>query len=1357
MSRRVLRLALAVFCFAAPLRAADDEPWAGPAFSAPAAAVLEAVRRLPSPGDDAIEVLALEVTYKFDEGGRYRVTTHRIYRVLSQQGVDQWGTLSAAWQPALENRPALRARVISADGSVYELDPKAIGDGPLAQSPHIVSDDKLARAPLPAVSVGAVAETEIVQNRRSPAGTDVGVVSWFPLAYPYPVRKMRLVVDAPAAATLRYDVTFSNLQPVRTEPPGRTVLTCENRAAVPAARPGDVPSRLAFSTGKSWHDVASAFAAIVEPTMDPTAVASLVRQELDGQTNQVQIVARLLRAVHRLIRYEAVCFGDSAIVPRRPQEVLARRYGDCKDQAVLLASMLRAAGLQAEVALLNTPAAHNPLMPRLPGVNCFDHMIVFVPGRPPLWIDPSADAVPAGQLPLGDQRRLALVISSETTSLVEIPAADYRENARSDSYVFDFSDAAAGRLDVTISAKGVLAQRLRAATALTGESEWRKVADNLVRLHHGHGSAQVEVPSTQEPADPFEVRMKIGGAALDRALGGILVLPLRPAGMWADAPLLLTPGDRDLALGQNLSPLGRALLRIPQILPHAHEMAYQVTVPTGYEPIVLLPAVDKQAGPFRIRRECSWNSNGTLALTFRFETGNDAFGPADVEALRKAARELTSGADISQWEVKLAFRPKAGASPQDPAQRLAEARRLVRQHPDEARFHSSYAQALVAAGFGQAAREEARRGVALAPGSAAAQAILGQVLCQDLLGRPWRPGMDRAGACAAFRASLALNPADTIVRISYGLALECDSGGWRYSPGASPQEAIQQYQLVRQQGVNTDKLNYLLGLALFHRGRYAEALRIAALPTADLRLLALRLAATVVTQDAAAAQDEALRSIERPEQRNQACVMAGMILEAASRYQAVLDFGQRIVPSLPDPRAMRAEVDRATRMQQACAARPADSDPRNVVRQIVADFPKLADDRRALDTWFCAEAAAEDIDEHLRFLGRRMRLTLDAARAAEMPRQRWVDGVWAMSLSLEGSDATGYRTMTDFGGPDQRYVWLLVREKNAYRVVPMGNFGSVFGLVALRQLEEQNAAGARRWLDHACLGVAAKNSGKGPFGGSPLSYLWRPAQHDDPAQIRLCAAAAVAAGLHPQRAIPLLVEARQSNTDDLQRLQIDRALQRAYRTTGQLAEMAAVNARILEKYPQAAEPIADKALVLWMQQQPEAARSWLQEQRTAAADKTLADRLAVDGRRFGDFAAAEEVLRRTIDRGTSSAAVLNMAAWNEVLLDAVDQRTLDTALKANEVAQYDNFNCLHTLATVYAELGRMREALETLRRLVSLRCDQPEPGDWYVLGRIAEKWQLPEVAAALYRIVTPATPAAADDVYSLAQRRLQAH
>ena len=365
----------------------ESGPWNLPALSATPEAVLKAAAAQPAPKDGDIEMLFEEHLYRLDDEGRQHRVARRVYRYLTEKGVDDWSCTEADWSPWCEEKPVFHVRVITPDGQAHALDPESIGEAPAEQdSPTLFSDDKLLRAPLPAIVVGAVVEEEI-ESREVRSLFDHGIVERFSLTQQYPVRKLRLSIEAPSSLPLKYEAISSDAKPVRSEADGHTTLVFElgPLPATPApeqflpAEDMKLPE-IAFSTGKSWADVAAAYSDLVESHLDLDTVRPLVEKTIGKETDRDKIIELLLASLRSQIRYTGIEFGRGAIVPRSSRDTLARRYGDCKDQATLLVSMLRAAGIKAHVALLRT-GRYDDIAPNLPGLGDFDHAIVFVPGE----------------------------------------------------------------------------------------------------------------------------------------------------------------------------------------------------------------------------------------------------------------------------------------------------------------------------------------------------------------------------------------------------------------------------------------------------------------------------------------------------------------------------------------------------------------------------------------------------------------------------------------------------------------------------------------------------------------------------------------------------------------------------------------------------------------------------------------------------------------------------------------------------------------------------------------------------------------------------------------------------------------
>ncbi len=122
-----------IFCGTLSVLAADQPPiWQLPHFSADPKVLYSAATESAHADQDYVSVLDSESNYSFDINGRLTETYYLVYKVLSQKGVNGWDSLARNWEPWHEERPAIRARVITPDFAVHELDPKTVANAPRA-------------------------------------------------------------------------------------------------------------------------------------------------------------------------------------------------------------------------------------------------------------------------------------------------------------------------------------------------------------------------------------------------------------------------------------------------------------------------------------------------------------------------------------------------------------------------------------------------------------------------------------------------------------------------------------------------------------------------------------------------------------------------------------------------------------------------------------------------------------------------------------------------------------------------------------------------------------------------------------------------------------------------------------------------------------------------------------------------------------------------------------------------------------------------------------------------------------------------------------------------------------------------
>src|SRR5690606_37166984 len=161
---------------------------------------------------------------------------------------------------------------------------------------------------------------------------------------------------------------------------------------------------LEISDLESWQDASDLVAPLFAPLPASGArVAAVVAEIRAGGGTLRDKGLRALRYVQEQIRYTSIAIGRGSHEPTRPELVLERRFGDCKDKSLLLETILNALGIEARPALVHSWRGRT-LAAALPTPYAFDHVIVraeidgetyWLDGTGPARYSPLATADPA--------------------------------------------------------------------------------------------------------------------------------------------------------------------------------------------------------------------------------------------------------------------------------------------------------------------------------------------------------------------------------------------------------------------------------------------------------------------------------------------------------------------------------------------------------------------------------------------------------------------------------------------------------------------------------------------------------------------------------------------------------------------------------------------------------------------------------------------------------------------------------------------------------------------------------------------------------------------------------------------------
>lgn len=145
-----------------------------------------------------------------------------------------------------------------------------------------------------------------------------------------------------------------------------------------------------LSEFQTWNDVVQWALPLYESTNPTPAELTLKTQkwQADFHSPEERTMAAL-RFVQDEIRYLGIELGRYSHQPTSPAKVFARRFGDCKDKSLLLATLLKSMGVDAAPALVHSSEGKS-LDAQQPSPFAFDHVIVQakIAGKT-YWFDPT--------------------------------------------------------------------------------------------------------------------------------------------------------------------------------------------------------------------------------------------------------------------------------------------------------------------------------------------------------------------------------------------------------------------------------------------------------------------------------------------------------------------------------------------------------------------------------------------------------------------------------------------------------------------------------------------------------------------------------------------------------------------------------------------------------------------------------------------------------------------------------------------------------------------------------------------------------------------------------------------------------
>jgi hypothetical protein len=293
------------------------------------------------------------------------------------------------------------------------------------------------------------------------------------------MRSLDYVLITPSSRTFHFNEPEMGGLEHETREEGDRRIHRYHAADVPALSPEpsmpgmtELVPYLHVSTYRTWEDVGRWYWGLIQDQLYADAnLRGIVRELVADAPDTRTKVRRIYDWVIRNTRYVALEFGIHGFLPYRVPDIVNRGFGDCKDKASLIYTMLREAGVDARIVLTRT--RRNGNITDLPAsLAVFDHAIAYVPELD-LYLDGTAEFTGIEELPSMDQGVTVLRVGPDDVTLARTPVLPAERNRRTREVELTLAEDGSGTVRVEETVRGVEAPGYRSRYQAEGLREER--------------------------------------------------------------------------------------------------------------------------------------------------------------------------------------------------------------------------------------------------------------------------------------------------------------------------------------------------------------------------------------------------------------------------------------------------------------------------------------------------------------------------------------------------------------------------------------------------------------------------------------------------------------------------------------------------------------------------------------------------------------------------------------------------------------------------------------------------------------------------------------------------------------------
>jgi hypothetical protein len=608
------------------------------------------------PHDEKTDAILLysEDTLNVQPNGKIKSIERRAYKILRPAGRDR-GMVLAHFDS--ETRiTGLRGWCIPAQGKDYEVKDKDVVETALfgVSNGELASDVRTKILKIPAPDPGNIIGFEIehedrpyiLQDEWGFQRTDPVREARYTLQLPPGWEYKAVFVNHPevqAASTgnNQWQWILNNLEAIRPEddmPPWRAIA---GQMIVSFFPPGGGQTR-GFD---NWNDMALWEAGLIRGRRESSPeIKQKVGELTSSATSMVGKMRALGKFVQEDIRYVAIELGIGGWQPHAANEIFSHHFGDCKDKATLMSTMLKEIGVDSYYVIVNTD--RGAVNANTPAVNWFNHVILAIKlpegtndadlkavfqhntlGKL-LIFDPTDDLTPFGYLRGALQSNYGLLVSDAGGELIALPrlGAALNGTRRTAKLTLTPSGTLTGNVTELRLGDRAAYQRYALRSVATDKDRIKPIENLLTDSLPNFQITHAAIENLKQTDLPFAYEYSFVVANYAKSAGNLLLVRPRVLGSKSSA-LLETKEPRKFP--------------VEFAGPSLDSDTFEITLPAGYEVSDVPPPVDVDYdfASYHSKTEASGNS---LKYTRRLEVKELTVPLAEMETLKKFYRIIAS-------------------------------------------------------------------------------------------------------------------------------------------------------------------------------------------------------------------------------------------------------------------------------------------------------------------------------------------------------------------------------------------------------------------------------------------------------------------------------------------------------------------------------------------------------------------------------------------------------------------------------------------------------------------------------------------------------------------------------------------